>query len=723
MKKPPLPSSEEVPNAEAPRAAVPPPEPKEGAPLGRPAAYRGDGGSHGARGEKNDGGFQPGDSCGDYDILGVLASGGMGVVYKAAGRFGGKIVALKCVKPEHAERADLLERFETEIRILAQLKHRYIVNLLHAGKHQGNPYLVMEWLEGVTLRDFMNHRRQPIDLATALLYAGRIAEALVAAHAVGVLHRDLKPENVFMVNQGRLKLLDFGLGKLTEGNRVSTSERLGMMCTPHYAAPEQLERTGVDDRTDVYAAALIFVELVTGVYPYSDAPGVLPPRDVAQANQLLASPNSLRVLLPACSSSLTDLIDAALSKDKTKRPTSKEYLTGLRAARSALGKETAVTLPALEDEDSVDEDGVDEDSVDEAAPPAPPVDSESQDESSVVRRLPQIMTDVLPEDYQPKDPSSTANPWPRPRNTEKLPFPAAPRRPSEQNSDDGSAATQNAWMVPASGAEITSGGRSATLPPEPVEVAGRPAEPAERAEVAPAPTEPLAPPSAMPSPSSLAPRGDESAAARASMEFASRPTVPRVPLRGNGSASLTPAPTHSGVPILRAPPLWTAPALGVAGTLVVFAVVLLVRSRHHDGDRPASNFSEAASTSGAEAWPASTTLPEPVTPSGVMAAAASTETPQTPTATGSPVQPEPPSAAPTASVKPAPAVAQSTPVAASPTVRAPVPAPRGTLARAPFPARANAPAPTAPAAAPPPEAPPAAAPPAAAPHRLFGSEP
>ncbi len=707
MKKPPPPSMDEAPDAGSARATVPPPEPKDGAPLARPAPNR-----HAAISERKDTGFRPGDVCGDYEILGVLAAGGMGVVYKAKGRFGGKIVALKCVKPEYAERPDLLERFETEIRILAQLKHRYIVLLLHAGSHEGNLYLVMEWLDGVTLRDFMNHRGKRLDLAPALLYSICIAEALVAAHKWGVLHRDLKPENVFMEkrgeNRGKVKLLDFGLGKLIEGNRVSTSERLGMMCTPHYAAPEQFDRTGVDERTDVYAAALIFVEMATGVYPFSDSPGVLPPKDVAQANQLLAEPNSLRVLLPDCPKSLTDLldlVDAALSKDKDKRPTSREWLAGLRAARSALGKETGVALPAMEDEDSVDE----------PAPPAPPAESEPQNDTSVVRRLPQVMTDILPPGYEPKDPSSHGNTGRPPSSTERLLPPAAPPRASEQSFDDGSAATQSAWMIPGSGADTTNGGRSATLPPEM-------AEPAVPTEVAPTPPEPLAPPSAMASPASLTPAVPDDSAARASMEFASRPTVPRAPVPGNGPASLTPAPTHHGVPVLRAPPLWAGPAFGLAAAVVVFVVVLLVRSHPHDGARGTASASEATSASGAQARSPSTTLPEPSTPPGVIASAPSTQTPQAPTVTASPVPAEPPtpSAVPIASAKPAPPVAQSAPPV-------PVPAPTGTPARAPLSARATAPAATAPpAAAPPPSAPPAAAPPPSAPpaaaHRLFGSE-
>ena len=110
----------------------------------------------------------------------------------------------------------------------------------------------MEWLEGISLRDILNLRREPIALAEALLIAICIATALCAAHAEGILHRDLKPENIFMVEKDTLRVLDFGLAKWAGKGRVSSSDRPdGGMCTVQYAAPEQLERTGVDDRTDV----------------------------------------------------------------------------------------------------------------------------------------------------------------------------------------------------------------------------------------------------------------------------------------------------------------------------------------------------------------------------------------------------------------------------------------------------------------------------------------
>lgn len=497
-------------------------------------------------------GFKEGDVCGGWKIEKFIAAGGMGEVYEVRGTFGGKRGALKQIRPQLSTRVDLGERFETEIRILAELDHPYIVGLLHAGKHDGRPYMVMEWLDGMTLRDFMNQRAAPISLEDALYYAICICEALCAAHEVGILHRDLKPENIFMLKKGTLKVLDFGLGKLTEGDRVSTSERLGGLCTVHYAPPEQLERKPVDDRSDVYALGLIILEMATGQHGFADRPGVLPAKDVVRVHQFFAQPNSLRQLLPNCPEALAALVDTALAKDKADRPHSKEMLAGLVAAHQAL---TGVAAPRLSPA---------------AAPKVPEPPLPSLDEGSVVRLIPNLRTETLPPDLPPGDPTAAGNPAPPPVRTMKM------VRPREQI-DAAFRAKSLACASPPSDAhdragETTGAGRSATLPPElGTWHSGVAAVPA-----------PVAPSPALPAPVVLPPPGD--AVSRESLEFAARPTQPWRPAAPapSGAASLTPLqkvlPAVGSKPRRPKLPMWVAPVLGGVLTLAGFAVIKVVRS-------------------------------------------------------------------------------------------------------------------------------------------------
>ncbi len=690
--------------------------------------------------------FRRGDSCGDYEVVEFVAAGGMGVVYKAKGKFGGLIVALKCIRTQLLERADMLERFETEARILAQLssKNRYIVRLLHAGKHEGIPFIVMEWLDGVTLRDFLNGQRKPIELKEGLHYASCIARALCAAHAEGILHRDLKPENILMRKRGGLKVLDFGLGKLTEGDRVSTSERLGGMCTPHYSAPEQLDRSGVDERTDVYALALIVMEILTGCYAFADAPRVLPDRQVACANQFAAEPNSLRALRPECSASLAELIDRALSKDKTKRPGSVEFLAAVLQERASVAAKTGAEAPALDDEDSDDE-SIDDDSVDEPAPSQAQRTSEPANETSLIRRLPKLKTDVLPADFEPPDPSAIGNPLPPPpppQQTIKMaPSSAAPNPAAEQSPDAASSSTHHAWAVSESDGETTSRGRSATLPPEP--------ETHEAPVVGPTPAPSEAPRATMPASLSPAPSEmNDSPAARASIELANRPTSPWIrPAPLGGPVSATPAPTQRGVPTAPADatgkpiPMWPAVVIGVSVAVAGFAILIAVRGHQPERHPAVASTSPPAVVSAASATPsaavatsASAAPAEPaLAPVPVASVEATPAAPATPNATG----------APSASSAPATKVATPAASVAPPSVGA-APAPPAALAKqkplapeiieaAPEPIffrrkpDASAQAATRPASAPAPK--PAATQPAPAPvptasasHRVFGSE-
>ena len=676
--------------------------------------------------------FNTGDICGDWEIKRFVAAGGMGEVYEVYGTFGRLRGALKCVRTLLATRADVEQRFETEVEILAALACPYIVRLLHAGRHRGTPYLVMEWLEGMTLRDYLHHQREPIPLAEGLHYAICIARALCVAHSEQIFHRDLKPENIFMLEMGTLKVLDFGLGKWAGSTRVSTSPQAGGgLCTIHYAAPEQLEGTGVDDRTDVRALAIIFVEMVTFRWLWADKPRVLPNREIALANQLNAAPPPLRKLLPGCPKPLAALIDAALSRDKTKRPHSTEFLAGLQEARRAWLGAGHASASQIENEESAHE--VAHDTAASAAPAAP------AQETSVVRLIRQLRTEALPPNQPRGNPTAAGNarppPTPRrpPTTTVKM-----VARPSEADLEAARRAKAARDAVAAQGmtldqaGEVTRTGRSATLPPEPSASAAisRTQPASETVFAAPTsqpsaePVAPISPAETMNPSSSPTPQGqDESAAARASLELASRATSPwpgAIPREGTSSLS----PTHSALAPTRSRiPMWTAPFLGAALMIGAFMAFRGVRALADDSRATAPPMAAASATAAATSAPSSTTeaTSSPTAPTATATASASAAL----AALASPAPTEVPTAvltagAATSAAAPTPPRAV-TPSPATPAVvgQAPPLKPRPPAERPKAPPPASSPT-AAPAATPQPPAAPPPAPTAA--HRMFGSE-
>src|ERR1700676_3834516 len=154
-----------------------------------------------------------GSKLGPYDIQGSIGAGGMGEVYRARDARLARDVAIKILPPSFSADRDRLRRFEQEARAAAALSHPNILSIYDIGNDHGAPYVVSELLEGETFRDLL--RNGPLSSRKAIDYAGQVARGLAAAHDKGIVHRDLKPENLFLTSDGRVKILDFGLAKLT----------------------------------------------------------------------------------------------------------------------------------------------------------------------------------------------------------------------------------------------------------------------------------------------------------------------------------------------------------------------------------------------------------------------------------------------------------------------------------------------------------------------------
>jgi serine/threonine protein kinase len=219
-----------------------------------------------------------GTRLGPYEILEPVGSGGMGEVYRARDPRLGRDVAVKLIATDGTPSPDRLRRFETEARAAAQLSHPNVVTLFDVGTHEGVPYLVLELLDGCTLREVL--QRQPPTLRQAVAWALEVARGLAAAHERGIVHRDLKPDNVFLTRDGRVKVLDFGLAKLREpapGGRSSerataTETRPGhILGTAGYMAPEQVRGETADARSDVFSLGAVLYEMATRRRPFPRA--------------------------------------------------------------------------------------------------------------------------------------------------------------------------------------------------------------------------------------------------------------------------------------------------------------------------------------------------------------------------------------------------------------------------------------------------------------------
>jgi eukaryotic-like serine/threonine-protein kinase len=210
---------------------------------------------------------------GPYEVLAPVGAGGMGEVYRARDERLGREVAIKILPPDYSSDHDRLRRFEQEAKAAGALNHPNLLAVFDAGLHAGNPYVVFELLEGTTLRQRLG--AGPLPVRKAVDYADQIASGLAAAHEKGIVHRDVKPENLFLLRDGRVKILDFGLAKLRpdlepaprgpDGAAVSTATGAGVVLgTVGYMSPEQVKGEAADPRSDIFSFGVVLYEMLSG---------------------------------------------------------------------------------------------------------------------------------------------------------------------------------------------------------------------------------------------------------------------------------------------------------------------------------------------------------------------------------------------------------------------------------------------------------------------------
>jgi DNA-binding response OmpR family regulator len=207
---------------------------------------------------------------GRYEILATLGRGGMGAVFRVTDSELGEEIALKTLRRDSVEDPGIIERFKSEIRLARKITHHNVVRTHDLGEWEGGYFLTMELVEGITVRELIDTRGK-LSVESVLAIGTQLTDALVAAHAEGVIHRDIKPHNLLLDAEGVLKVMDFGVARLTERAAAGLTEVGLIVGTPAYMPPEQLLGEEVDVRADLYAVGVVLFEAVTGRLPFEAA--------------------------------------------------------------------------------------------------------------------------------------------------------------------------------------------------------------------------------------------------------------------------------------------------------------------------------------------------------------------------------------------------------------------------------------------------------------------
>jgi len=236
-----------------------------------------------------------------YEILSVVGTGGMAVVYKARCHKLNRLVAIKVLRSDLARDAEFRRRFHDESQAVAMLSNPNIVGVYDVSSSDGLEYIVMELIDGITLKQYIQKKEHQLSWREALHFISQIMKALSHAHSRGIIHRDIKPHNIMVLRDGSVKVADFGIARLmSAGHSTLTQEALGSV---HYISPEQAKGSRIDERSDIYSAGVVLYEMITGRLPFEGDSAVSVA--IQHINSIPLAPRELNEEIPEALETIT----------------------------------------------------------------------------------------------------------------------------------------------------------------------------------------------------------------------------------------------------------------------------------------------------------------------------------------------------------------------------------------------------------------------------------
>ena len=274
-----------------------------------------------------------------YEIVGKVGAGGMSDVYKAKDHILGRFVAIKVLKQEFSEDRNFVAKFRSEAQSAAGLEHPNIVNIYDVGSEEGLYYIVMEYVEGITLKTYIEKKGQ-LSFKEAISIAIQVARGIESAHNKNIIHRDIKPQNIIISTEGKVKVTDFGIARAASSNTISSD----VMGSVHYASPEQARNGFVDNRSDIYSLGIVMYEMVTGRVPFDGDTTVAVAIQHLQEEMVIPS-----VYAPNLPISLEKIILKCAQKNPDRRYQSmEELLADLRKSLMNPNEDFVVIAPLVD---------------------------------------------------------------------------------------------------------------------------------------------------------------------------------------------------------------------------------------------------------------------------------------------------------------------------------------------------------------------------------------
>lgn len=276
--------------------------------------------------------------AGRYQIIDELGKGGMGRVYRVIDKKLGEEIALKLIRPEAASDKVALERFRTELKAARQIVHKNVARMFDLNEEKGVPYITMEYVKGENLRRLIKKMGR-LSPEQAVPIARQVGEGLAEAHRLGVLHRDLKPQNIMIDEEGKARIMDFGLARFLKSD--GTTETGVVVGTPAYISPDQVEGLEIDGRSDLYSLGVVLYEMVTGRTPFQSETGLS-----LALKHVIETPKDPREINAEIPEALSRIILKCLEKDREIRyQTAEELITDLNQVETDLKTREVLSRP------------------------------------------------------------------------------------------------------------------------------------------------------------------------------------------------------------------------------------------------------------------------------------------------------------------------------------------------------------------------------------------